>query len=87
MRGISLLAEYLLASQEGNCFMEIISWLITWQVSCVLDCQSTFKVDTEERRTKRRRALMRWSGLLHSERCRYVPQDERDGDDGFSKYL
>jgi len=49
--------------------MEIISWLIAWQVSYVQDSQSSFKADAEERRTKRRRALMRQSGLLQTERC------------------
>jgi hypothetical protein len=48
--------------------MEIISCLIAWQVSYVQDSQSTFKADTEERCTKRRRALMRLSGPLQTER-------------------
>jgi hypothetical protein len=49
--------------------MEIISWLIAWQVSYVQDSLSTFKAVTEERRTKRRRALMRRSGVLQTELC------------------
>jgi hypothetical protein len=49
--------------------MEIISRLIAWQVSYVQDSQSTFKADTEKRCTKRRRALMRQSGRLKTERC------------------